>query len=130
MYTKILTFFTGALMIFSIALAPALAGEKGDMGGMMMGDDMKGPHREDMIEHHRMTQDALRMLRETMVILRDLSHKPTAEERKKLDGMISRLDDMVKKHEEMMKRKKEMWEEKKDRMEMKDKDREKNKETK
>lgn len=45
--------------------------------------------------HHQMKKEHLGMLKDLMVIVRDLNHKPTEAEKTKIDGMIKRLDDMI-----------------------------------
>lgn len=65
-------------------------------GGKMSGSMMqKGQYMEEVMS----------MLRETMVILKDLNHKPSKDEKKKLGEMIDQLDDLVKSHSEMMQNK-------------------------
>lgn len=93
----------------SIAIAPAFAEMKGGMmgGGMMMK------------EHHDMLNGMMGMMKETMGILKDLNHTPTADQKKKLEEMMKKMDDMVKKHDEMMKQKEERMEQKKEMMEKK-----------
>jgi len=75
--------------------------DKEKMGGHMM--DPK--HRA---EHQKMMQDTLGMARDVMVILRDMKHQPSAEQQKKLDGMIKRMDEIIKQHEDMVKKSNEM----------------------
>lgn len=85
-----------AIIASSIAIAPAFADMKGGM----------------MKEHQAMYQDVMGMMMETMGILKDLNHTPTAEQKKRLEEMMMKMDGMMKKHEEMMKKKEEMMKEK------------------
>ena len=77
------------------------------------------PAFAEMKEHQAMYQDAMGMLKETMMILKDLNHTPSADQKKKLDEMIMKMDGMMKKHQEMMKQKEERMEQKKEMMEKK-----------
>lgn len=122
-------YLTAALVVLGLMAAPALAadqqsegqmmGQSGQGGGMMgqgggmMGQDggMMGKDRmgmKGMAEHRKFTRDIIEMTKETMAILRDLSHKPTADQQKRLDELIKKADEMIKKHDEMMK----SWQEK------------------
>lgn len=98
---RLIGLFSAAIIISSLAIAPAFAQMKG--GGMPMGD---------ITERHQMMQDVMGMMKETMMILKDLNHTPTAEQKGKLDEMIKRMDGFMKKHEEMMKHKEEKMEKK------------------
>jgi len=50
------------------------------------------------------TEELMSMLKETMGILRNLDSKPSADEKKRLDAMISRLNVLLAQQQEMMKR--------------------------
>lgn len=52
------------------------------------GGRQKQIHSEDIIE-------TMKMVREVMVILKDLNHYPSAEQKKKLDDMIKKTDEMI-----------------------------------
>jgi len=65
-------------------------------------DDSKRPYREHYQKWHMMNQDMMHMLSETMMILRDLNHRPTDKEKARLDDMIKQLDEMMKDHKDMM----------------------------
>jgi len=115
-------FLTGALMVLLLAVTPAfgqMMGEKeggqmggpmgGQMGGMgmMAGDPMAK-------EHHQMLRDLLGMMKETIGVLKNMTHAPTAADKRKLTEMMDRVDNMTKRldeMDEMMKQRKEMREE-------------------
>jgi len=124
-------FLTGALMVLLLAVTPAfgqMTGEKEgeQMGGMgMMGGQMGGMGmmtKDQMAkEHHQMLRGLLGMMKETIGVLKNMTHAPTAEDKRKLTEMMDRVDNMTKRideMDEMMKQKKEMREE---RMEEKEK---------
>jgi hypothetical protein len=50
------------------------------------------------------TEELMSILKETMGILRNLDGKPSADEKKRLDAMISRLDVLLVQQQEMMQR--------------------------
>ena len=52
-------------------------------------------------ERHEMSIDMMKMLRDTMEIVKNLEHRPTAEEKEKLGKMISQMDEMISKHEKI-----------------------------
>lgn len=56
--------------------------------------DQKNPCavKERRAKHHAMKKEHMGMMREVMVILRDLNHKPTKEQKKRLDSYIEKLD--------------------------------------
>ncbi|MFQ5470315.1 MAG: hypothetical protein ACE5EH_08410 [Gammaproteobacteria bacterium] len=86
----------------------AMAGD-GHHGKMRWTVESKKHYQEMMRERHRMHNEMLVMVKATMVILKDLNHKPSPAQREKLGKMINRID-------EMMTRQKEMAEETKNRM--------------
>lgn len=69
-----------------------------------------------MMERHQTMQDILGMLKETMAVVRDMSHKPTAAQKKQLDENIKKLDGIMKQQDEMMKNMMEMMKKRKDMM--------------
>lgn len=90
----------GIIAVLALALtmmmstdAAARSGDKMDKG--MMYDKMAG--------HHEMTTEVMGMFKETLVILKDMNHTPTAAQKKRLEEMITRMDEVIKKHEEHMK---------------------------
>jgi hypothetical protein len=48
--------------------------------------------KERRAKHHAMKKEHMGMMREVMVILRDLNHKPTKEQKKRLTHYIEKLD--------------------------------------
>jgi len=82
---------------------------EGKKSGRAGGMEMMNARQKTMIE-------TMAMLRQTMTILQDLNHKPSAEEKEMLGSMIGRLDTMVsdslerqkKMNERMESRKKDM----------------------
>lgn len=64
-------------------------------------DDDRERYKEHYQQRHQMGMDMMRMLSETMTILRKLEHRPSESEKKKLGDMIAQLDDMIKQHKEM-----------------------------
>ncbi len=79
--------------VISLALmgSPALAGNpcaKNPCG------EAKNPcaAKERRAKHHAMKKEHMGMMREVMVILKDLNHKPTAEQKKRLEHYIEKLD--------------------------------------
>jgi len=109
---KITGFFLSALLAFTLLASTAMAGRKGD--DMMKNPcDMKGSMMGSMMnEGHKLNQEMMEMLKETMTILRDIKHYPDEAQKKRLDEMIGRIDGMVKEHKSMMEKKKE-WKDKK-----------------
>lgn len=71
--------------------------------------------------HHEKMGGLMEMLKETMDIVKNLSHVPSAAQKQKLTEMMGRLDEMIKAHDamgEMGKRHESMKEGMKDRMKM------------
>lgn len=101
---KLSRLFVVPILFSLLFTVPVMASEKGMMGGKMMGSGMMGSGmmREKMMKHHAMMDDMMGMLKETMQILRNLSHKPDASQKKRLDEMIKKMDEMMKMHKEMM----------------------------
>jgi paraquat-inducible protein B len=54
-------------------------------------------------QYQSVTTELMSMLKETMDIIRNLDHAPTADEKKHLTEMMSRLDVMLKQQQDMMK---------------------------
>ncbi len=73
-----------------------MQGDKKDGHSMMMQGDMQ--------EHHKMMTDMMGMIKDTMGIVKDLNHKPTAEQKEKLSDMIDNMEGIMKMHEEKMKK--------------------------
>ncbi|MEK6747880.1 MAG: hypothetical protein AABY83_01580 [Pseudomonadota bacterium] len=66
--------------LLSLAVLPAMADDK-----------MDGKKKEYYQRHMRMQQ----MLKETMGIIANLNHTPSAEDKKKLEAMMKELDGMT-----------------------------------
>ncbi len=54
------------------------------------------------MQYQSVTTELMSMLRETMDIIKNLNHTPTADEKKHLTEMMSRLDAMLKQQQEVM----------------------------
>jgi paraquat-inducible protein B len=54
------------------------------------------------LQYQSVTTELMSMLKETMDIIRNLDHTPTADEKKQLTEMMSRLDTMLKQQQDMM----------------------------
>ncbi len=114
-----------AVLAATLASAPLLAQD--GMNPMPMdhstmgGPAEPGKYGEMMMKRQKTTEEMMGMMKETMTILRDLKHTPTAEQKEKLNDMIKRMDGMMKEHEETMKKMKEGWEKKEKAPEKKEK---------
>ena len=53
-------------------------------------------------QYQSVTTELMSMLKETMSIIRNLDHPPTADEKRHLTEMMSRLDAMLKQQQDMM----------------------------
>jgi len=62
---------------------------------------MRNNYQEHYQQRHQMNMDMMQMLSETMTVLRDLNHKPSAEEKARLDQMINQLDKIMATHKKM-----------------------------
>ncbi len=85
--------FTAVAITSVLLCSPITHAEDDDRGeyrggGMMMNND-------DM-RHPPVHIDLMKMLADTMEILRDLNHKPTDKEKAHLNDMINQLHDMMK----------------------------------
>ena len=81
-------------LLSATMMSPALAGKDDDK-------DWRKKYQEHYLQRHQMNMDMMKMLSETMTILRDLNHKPSAEEKARLSEMIKQLDEMMVAHKEM-----------------------------
>lgn len=96
-------------LCIAVALAAALsspvlspAEDKPMMGGGMMGQGKMSSMYPKMMEQRKEMMDSMMaMMKQTMGILKDLNHTPSADQKKKLEEMMSNLDDMIKKHDAM-----------------------------
>ncbi len=91
---KITTILTTIGLLGAIVFGPAFAGKNDN-------NDMRKNYQEHYKQRHQMNIDMMQMLSETMTILRDINHKPSAEEKARLGDMIKQLDGMMAKHKEM-----------------------------
>ena len=104
-----------ALSLFTSFLIGPVAGSTLASDGGMMHDGMMGSKKmymHRMMKHHKMMDNMMKMLKETMVILRDLSHRPTEAQKKKLEEMIEKMDKMIKMHNQMMMKMKQKMQQK------------------
>ncbi len=88
-------------ILVSAALALFLSAGLVQAGGMPGHGDGKSHYGEMMKERQQMMTDMMDMMKETMAILRNLNHKPSAEERERLGEMMQHLDEMKARHEAM-----------------------------
>ncbi len=86
---------------------------KMDMDGKKMG---RSGGMEMMKARQQLMLETVAMLQATMSIMRDLNHKPSDEERERLDKMIARIDTMMADQEEMQKKMQERMEKRKEEM--------------
>ncbi len=116
--------FAATILAVTLVASPLLA--QGGANSMPTDhSSMGGPvkpekYGEKMIKHDRTTEEMMGMLKETMIILRDIRHYPDPEQKAKLDSMIKRMDEMMKERKAMMKKWKEKWEKKEKSMKKKD----------
>ena len=92
-----------ALLALLLMLVPATANEKGmmknpcEMGGKMMNPcEMQGKMGKREMKHEMME-----IMKESLIIQRNMSHKPNAEQKQNLDEMIERLEKMLEKGKAM-----------------------------
>ncbi|MFQ5585354.1 MAG: hypothetical protein ACE5GF_00780 [Thermodesulfobacteriota bacterium] len=120
---NIIRLIIAAILVTSLLSAPAMAdsgydtGEKSHTGKMMQNpcamEHGKMKHQmmgKKMGEYHRMMTELMEMMRETMTTLKNLDHRPTPAEKKRLGEMADRLDGMINKHEKMREHHKKMRE--------------------
>ena len=81
----------GLLIAFSWWLSPPL----------LWAEDIEPTKPVTVHQYRNVTEELMIMLKETMGILRNLDHAPTAEEKKHLMKMMARLDDMLKQQQTM-----------------------------
>ncbi len=67
-----------------------------------------GDYKEHYKKRHQMGMDMMQMMVETMTILRDLNHKPSADEKARLSEMIEQMEAMMADHRDMGKMHKKM----------------------
>ena len=91
-----------AILSLTLVTSPAIAGNPcGYDSKNPCADAEKNPcaYKERRAKHHAMKKEHMGMMREIMVILRDLNKRPTAEQKKRLDHYIEKLDDSLSKCE-------------------------------
>lgn len=95
-----------ALLPIGAATAAEQAGQgmMGQQSGTMGGQGQGMMDSKCMKEHHKMMHESMGMLKDTMSIMKEISHSPSKDQKKKLDEMMMRLGNMMQMHDEMMKR--------------------------
>ena len=88
------TRFLCAGLISALFVSPVFASKDND-------NDKRKNYQEHYKQRHQMNIDMMQMLSETMVILRDINHKPSAAEKARLSDMIKQLDEMMMSHKNM-----------------------------
>ncbi len=91
---KTITALLSTGLISALFVSPVFAGKNND-------DDKRKKYQQHYTQRHQMHMDMMQMLSETMTVLRDLNHKPSAEEKARLSDMIKQLDEMMATHKEM-----------------------------
>lgn len=91
---------TGIIAVLALAVTMMMATDAVARGGDKMDNGMM---HDKMVGHHEMTTEVMGMFKETLVILKDMNHTPTAAQKKRLEEMITRMDEVIKTHEERMK---------------------------
>ena len=115
---KITGFFVAVFLAFFMLQTPALAGNP--CGANPCGTEMKEGHRKDdgckkghyKKGHYKKGMQRMKehtgMMKEVLTILRDLKHKPSKAQKKRLNEMINRLEEKEQHMMEKMKEKKGM----------------------
>jgi hypothetical protein len=115
---KITGLLVAVLFAFFIFSTPALAGNP--CGVNPCGMEMKDGHhkeRDCKKEHYKKgyykknmerMSEHMGMMKEVLTILRDLNHKPTKAQKKRLAEMIERLEEKEKRMQEKMEHRKDM----------------------
>ncbi len=90
-----------ASLIGALIAAPAFASKDKDKES----DDKSAGHMENYKEHmqqrQQMHMDMIQAMVDTMTILRDINHQPSAEKKKHLSYLINQMNDMMAKHKSM-----------------------------
>jgi len=90
-----------ASLIGALIAAPAFASNDKDK----VSDDKSAGHMENYKEHmqqrQQMHMDMMQAMVDTMTILRDINHQPSAEEKKHLTDLINQMNGMMAKHKSM-----------------------------
>ena len=84
------------LQVFIVAVVMCLS------AGVVMADSKDKKDGDDwavfrtmMTERNKMVRSMMAMTRETMKIVRDMNHKPSAEDKDKLNTMINDIDKLI-----------------------------------
>lgn len=86
--------FLCAGLISTLFVSPIIASDNGD-------DDKRKNYQEHYKQRHQMNMDMMQMLSETMIILRNINHKPSDAEKARLDDMTKQLEQMMAEHKMM-----------------------------
>ena len=98
-----------AIMIVAMLMAMML------LGGSIWADDDAtktdewADFRTMMTERHKMVRSLMTMTRETMTIVKNMEHHPSAADKKKLDNMINDVDSMIEQDVEIGKKMMKKW---------------------
>jgi len=84
------TTFMCAGLISALLTSPVFAGKSSDDT-----NDRQGSYKKHYAQRHQMNTDMMQILSETMTILRDINHQPSAEEKARLSDMIKQLDKIM-----------------------------------
>ncbi len=114
---KITGFFVAVFLAFFMLQTPALAGNPCGANpcgtemkeGHWKGDDCKKEHNRKGYYKKKMERMAEHtgMMKEVLTILRDLKHKPSKAQKKRLNEMINKLEEKEKHMMEKMEKMKE-----------------------
>jgi hypothetical protein len=85
---RISVFIASAVIALALMTAPAYAGNPCAANPCAEKQDYRAMHKQMKKEH-------MGMLKDVMVILRDLNHKPSAAQKQQLNEMIGKLDSMI-----------------------------------
>lgn len=84
-----------ASLIGTLIAAPAFAAKDKESDGHMAN------YKEHFQQRQQMHMDMMQMMIDTMTILRDINHQPSAEEKKHLSDMIKQMNEMMANHKKM-----------------------------
>lgn len=83
-------------LIGALLAAPAFAGK-----GEEKSEEHTANYKEHMQQRQKMHMNMMQALADTMTILRDLNHQPSAEDKKRLTDMINQMNEMMAQHKSM-----------------------------
>ncbi len=86
-------------LIGALLAVPAFADKDKEKSGE--GSGHTANHKEHFQQRQQMHMDMMKMMADTMTILRDLNHQPSADEKKRLTDMINRMNEMLAQHKTM-----------------------------